>query len=164
MNKNIAIITTGGTIDKQYVPNIGQLEIKESAYERMFATKFSLNSLNYPVTSCFKKDSLEITNTEREQLLQLINNKKEKYILITHGTDTINKTAEYLDGKTNKVIVLTGAMVPYGFPNSDAEFNIGFALGCIGFLKIGTYIAMSGLILPHKEIYKDKTIGHFKKV
>ena len=73
-------------------------------------------------------------------------------VVITHGTDTMVKTAETLQDKAiNKVVVLTGAMLPEKFVNSDAKFNIGMAVAAVQTLPPGIYIALYGCVVPWKR-------------
>ena len=82
-------------------------------------------------------------------------------MVITHGTDTMIETARKLSGIKSKVIVLTGAMKPEKFSDSDASFNIGVAVGAIGLLTSGVYIAMNGRVLPWNKVKRDKQTGRF---
>ena len=75
-------------------------------------------------------------------------------ILITHGTDTMIDTAKILSEILNKVIVLTGASQPYKFRDSDAEFNIGVAIGALNVLEKGVYIAMNGRVYEWDKCQK----------
>ncbi|MBI5223406.1 asparaginase [Candidatus Micrarchaeota archaeon] len=81
-----------------------------------------------PVTveSICQKDSRQITEEDRKKLVQACRNAPEKSIIITHGTFTMAETARYLGEKIkNKTVVLTGSMIPFIDPNSDAMFNLG---------------------------------------
>ena len=54
------------------------------------------------------------------------------HVIITHGTDTMVETAELLgEAGLDKTIVLVGAMIPYSVRDSDAFFNLGFALAAV---------------------------------
>lgn len=89
---------------------------------------------------------------------------KKKKIVITHGTDTMIKTAQVLDSIKNKTIVITGAMLPAIHKDSDALFNIGTAVGAIDHLGPGVFIAMSGKIFPWRECIKSsKSIKYISK-
>ena len=123
----IAFIQTGGTIDKDY-PKVTKgwaFEIGEPAFNRILE---KLNpSFTYQPYEVFKKDSQEITSEDRAKLKALCESIPEDKIIITHGTDTMAETARSLSG-INKTIIITGAMKPERFSNSDAPINLGAAI------------------------------------
>ena len=160
----ILFIQTGGTIDKDYPKSTKgwAFEISEPAVERILQ---KLNpSFNYRIKSVLKKDSLEITEKDRAILYNECKAANEEKIIITHGTDTITETAKFLSKIIDKTIILTGAMRPERFTNSDADLNIGISIGGVQSLKNGIYIAMHGLIIPYNEVSRNmKTGQYFKK-
>ena len=158
---NIVFIQTGGTIDKDYpkTKNGWAFEINEPAVKRILE---KVNcSFNYSVISLLKKDSLEINDEDRTLILNKCKEAKEDKIIITHGTDTMNITANYLKEIKNKTIIITGAMRPERFSNSDAAINIGVAIGAVQTLSKGVYIAMNGLVIPHHKMERNKETGQF---
>lgn len=158
---NIVFIQTGGTIDKDYpkTKNGWAFEINEPAVKRILE---KVNcSFNYSVISLLKKDSLEINDEDRTLILNKCKEAKEDKIIITHGTDTMNITANYLKEIKNKTIIITGAMRPERFSNSDAAINIGVAIGAAQSLLNGIYIAMNGLVIPHHKMERNKETGQF---
>jgi len=157
----ILFIQTGGTIDKDYpkTKNGWAFEINEPAVKRIL--KKVNCSFNYSVISLIKKDSLEINDEDRSLILSKCKEAKENKIIITHGTDTMNITAEFLKEIKNKTIIITGAMRPERFSNSDAAINIGVAIGAVQSLSKGIYIAMNGLVIPHHKIERNKDTGQF---
>ncbi|MDD5362078.1 MAG: asparaginase domain-containing protein [Ignavibacteria bacterium] len=159
----ILFIQTGGTIDKEYPKNIKgyAFEIGEPAVKRILE---KINPVfEYEIVTLFRKDSQEITDDDRQKIFELCSNSAHDKIIITHGTDTIIETAKYLSQAVNKTIVLTGAFKPERFKDSDAEFNIGTAIGAIQFLKNGVYIAMNGEVLPHDNVIRNIEDGRFLK-
>ncbi|WP_420388567.1 asparaginase domain-containing protein [Roseivirga sp.] len=158
----ILIIQTGGTIDKDYPKtNKGYaFEIDEPAVERILQQV--MPSFEYEVVSLMKKDSLEITDQDRAQLLTYIKQSEASKILITHGSDTMPETAAFLNKIPEKTIVLTGAYKPERFTNSDAAFNIGVAIGALNTLHEGTFIAMNGMVMPAGAIVKNPDTGKFE--
>src|SRR3970040_3139343 len=86
-------------------------------------------AFRYNVIPIIRKDSLHITAEDRELLRATIAAQAEKHVLVTHGTDSMVETAKVLSSLTGKTIVLTGALNPARFRGSDAEFNIGTAVG-----------------------------------
>ena len=97
-------------------------------------------------------DSTEITETHRKELLAAITAIKPQSVVVTHGTDTIIETARWLSGKLPaKIIVLTGAMLPAKFAETDAHFNIGAAVASAQLLAPGVYVCMGGMVCdPHR--------------
>jgi len=93
-----------------------------------------------------------------------VKNDSSDKILITHGTDTMVKTARYLAPIKGKTIVLTGALQPALFKTSDALFNIGCAIGALQVLKEGTYIAMNGKVLQADNVRKNVEKNRFEEL
>src|SRR4030043_103547 len=141
----ITFIQTGGSIDKDYPRKVRgyAFEIGEPAINRILK-KLNPN-FEFEVISVLKKDSLDISEKDRGKIYQACLKASDK-IIITHGTDTMIDTAKKLSGIKNKVIVLTGAMKPEKFKDSDADFNLGVAVGAMSVLKDGIYIAMNGRV------------------
>lgn len=152
----ITFIQTGGTIDKDYPKTtLGYaFEITTPAVERILQ---KVNpTFESEVLSAFKKDSTEITDEDRQQLFEMIKKMENDKIIITHGTDTMIQTAEKLSGIKDKTIVITGAMLPEKFSDSDASFNIGMAIGAVGILPKGVYIAMHGEVINWEKCIRNK--------
>lgn len=84
----------------------------------------------------------------REKLASTCIDARSTRILITHGTDSMIETAAYLSKRvTDKTIVITGAFLPETFKATDADFNVGFALGVLTTLSVtGVFIAMNGQV------------------
>ena len=157
----ITFIQTGGTIDKDYPKTTKgwAFEIDEPAVNRILE---KLNpSFKFEVFSAFKKDSLQIEENDRDHLFKLIEKIENDKIIITHGTDTMIETAQFLSDIKNKTIVLTGAMKPERFYNSDASINLGVAVGAINVLRHGVFIAMHGIVKSHEEINRNMENGKY---
>ncbi len=102
-------------------------------------------------------DSLEMTDTDRQSIVQHCQSCRESRIVITHGTDTKVETAAALAAAVEgKTIVLTGAMVPYAFGSSDGLFNLGSALSFAQVLPAGVYVAVNGTALPWDDVRKNR--------
>lgn len=163
MTERIKIIATGGTFDKVYDPISGQLVFTET---HISAIVKQSRVLPLPsIETVMLIDSLDMTEMHREQILSVVKASPEKKVVIIHGTDTMTDTAKTL-GQANlpKTIVLTGAMVPADIVNSDAQFNLGFALGCASALATGTYVAMNATVHSWNNVRKNKKLGVFEKV
>jgi L-asparaginase len=157
----IAIIQTGGTIDKDYPKKNGYaFEISEPAIIRVL--KKINTEFNYEIISAFKKDSLEITDEDRAKLMIICEELPESKIIITHGTDTMIETAKFLSNLPDKAIIFTGAFLPERFKKSDADFNIGLAVGAVNVLNRGVFIAMNGIVIPVEKCRRDNKTGNFK--
>jgi L-asparaginase len=117
------------------------------------------------IDTLMMKDSLFMTDADREQIAKTCKRAKEKAIVITHGTDTMPETARYLAPRVkNKTIILTGAMVPYKFGSSDGLFNLGSALAYAQVLPAGVYVCMNGQYFAHDKVKKNKKKGVFEAV
>lgn len=160
----IVFIQTGGTIDKDY-PRKERgyaFEIGEPAVERIIQKAHP--NFDYKVISILKKDSLDIAESDREKIYKACIKADSKRILITHGTDTMIETAKKLSAIKNKVIILTGAMKPEKFSDSDAAFNVGTAIGALNVLDKGVYIAMNGRIYPWNKVERNRETGQFVEI
>lgn len=110
-------------------------------------------------------DSLEMSDEDRELIAHQCNQADEERIVITHGTDTIAKTAQLLAKKIkNKTIVLTGAMIPIKFGSSDGLFNLGSALAFVQSLPHGVYVAMNGRFFNAENVLKNRQTGFFEEI
>ncbi len=156
----IKIFTTGGTIDKVYFDAKSSYEVGGPNIERVLE-ELPL-AVDYSVTSLLRKDSLEITSTDRDVVVAAVQDAKGKQIIVTHGTDTMVETAKALHQVANdKTIVLTGALEPALFKTSDAMFNIGCAIAAVQALPAGAYITMNGRIFESGNVVKNVELGRF---
>ena len=159
----ITIFVTGGTFDKEYNEITGELYFKDTHIREILALGRSLLEIN--IKKLMLIDSLKMTNKDRAEIAQNCADSKSRHIVITHGTDTMRKTAEIISKvNLNKTIVLTGAMIPYKFGSSDGLFNLGCALAFVQSLPFGVYIAMNGKYFRWNEVQKNKHLGRFEKI
>ena len=157
---SIVILTTGGTFDKIYFDANSEYSIGEPCISSIL-DEGNVTS-DYRVQSILKKDSLDITHSEREIIKKSVIECEEERIIITHGTDTMVETAKFLEDIKEKTIVLTGAMQPARFKKTDAIFNSGFAYAAALSLESGVYIAMSGQIFNSNNVRKNIDLGKFE--
>lgn len=159
--KEILIISTGGTFNKIYDPIKGDFFIDETSQALEQITSKWL--CEFEIMNIIGKDSLDMTNHDRLELLATISHSEYHHILIIHGTDTMDITAEYLeDADLEKCIVLTGAMVPYSVDPVEATANLCSAYGYMNALdKEGIFIAMNGVMGPYEKVKKDRAKGRF---
>jgi L-asparaginase len=159
----IRIFVTGGTFDKAYNELTGELFFKDSHLPEML--KLGRCNLQVEVRTLMMIDSLQMTDDDRQIILQQCRNVPESRIVITHGTDTMVETAAVLArGIADKTVVLTGAMIPYKFGSSDGLFNLGSALAFAQTLPAGVYVAMNGRYFPWDRVRKNRRTGMFEEL
>jgi L-asparaginase len=158
----IRFITTGGTIDKIYFDALSQFEVGDSLVKHILTD--GLVEFDYNVVPIFQKDSLEMTDEDRQTLYDFIAKDDSKHFIITHGTDTMPETADKLAGLADKTIVLTGALTPARFRTTDAVFNVGMAVAAVQACEPGVYIAMNGQVFPAGEVRKNRDENRFEKL
>lgn len=156
---SVLILTTGGTIDKLYFDALSEYQIGDSVVERLLKT--ARVALPFRVEEVLRKDSLELTDEDRDLIAQAVADAPEQRVVITHGTDTMTDTAKVLAGKTDKTIVLVGALAPARFAESDATFNLGMAFATAQVAGPGVWIAMNGTIFDGTKVRKDRSINSF---
>ena len=155
----IHIFSVGGTIDKIYFDAKSTYEVGPPNIAEIIED-LHLNP-EFTVTSLMQKDSLEMTADDRSLIRQAVGACPEDKIIITHGTDTMVQTAEVLADINDKTIVLTGALQPALFKNSDAMFNIGAAITAVQTKPPGAYITMNGQVFDHDKVRKDVEQNRF---
>jgi len=160
MISKLLIITTGGTIDKIYFDDksdyqIGEPQISQILHAMHVAFEFEVSSL-------MRKDSLHMEDKDRQLILDVVSVSEVRHILITHGTDSMVATATVLQNVPDKTIVLTGALNPARFRDSDAIFNIGCAVGAAQTLPPGVYIAMNGKVWDPAHVRKNRFENRFE--
>lgn len=157
----LTFLQTGGTIDKGYPRKTKGycFEITEPAVKRILR-RVNPN-FEFDIISILKKDSRDITEEDREVIYKTCKHVENDKIIVTHGTDTMLETAKKIRTIESKTIVLTGAMKPERFSTSDADFNVGTAIGAVNVLSKGVYIAMHGRVYPSNAVKRDKETGQF---
>jgi L-asparaginase len=155
----IHILSTGGTIEgldynqKQTGTKISIRDFLESANV----------SFSFTIEEVFQKDSRSITLVDREYLIERIQASKAQKILITHGTFTMEGTAEHI-GKLNlnKTIILVGSFILGSSRKTDAPFNLGYAICAFQFLKPDVFVAMNGRIFHWSNVTKNLETNKFE--
>jgi L-asparaginase len=159
----ITFLTTGGTIDKVYFDATSEFEVGESVVEHIL--REGLVHLPYEVVALMRKDSLELTDEDRDAIRRFIVAHTGTRYIITHGTDTMRQTADALASLgADNTIVLTGALTPARFKSTDAVFNVGMAVAAVQTKDHGVYIAMSGQIFPADAVVKNREKNRFEYV
>jgi len=158
----IKIYTVGGTIDKIYFDRKSTYEVGDPKIGEILA-EANVN-LQYDISTILHKDSLDMTDEDRQLVFDKVSSDEHRFIVLTHGTDTMIQTAKTLSSIRDKVIVLTGAMEPARFKYSDAAFNIGCAVTAVQALKPGIYIVMNGRIFDPDHVKKNLEKNWFEKI
>lgn len=157
---NLHIITTGGTIDKIYFDAKSDYQVGDPVIGELLDSMGA--RLDYTVESAMRKDSLDLTDADRERMRSLAEHCAADKVLITHGTDGMVSTGKALKGISGKTIVLTGALQPAAFKSSDAIFNIGCAIGALQGAQPGVYIAMNGRLFDIDNVRKNLQLNCFE--
>ncbi|GAB3027293.1 MULTISPECIES: asparaginase domain-containing protein [Oleiagrimonas] len=160
--QHLTIVTTGGTIDKIYFDaksdyQIGAPQIGDILGQLGVGFRFD-------VVSILRKDSLDMTDDDRQLIRRTIEAQPHRHVLVTHGTDSMVDTARMLQGIEGKTIVLTGALNPARFQGSDAVFNIGCAVGAVQSLPDGVWIAMNGRVWDPMRVRKNRDANRFEEI
>jgi L-asparaginase len=158
----LLVVTTGGTIDKVYFDDKSDYQVGEPQIGRILEELGV--AFRFRVVPVMRKDSLHIDARDRELVRATIVAQSAAHVLITHGTDSMVETAKVLAGIDGKTIILTGALNPARFRGSDAEFNIGCAVGAVQSLPPGVYIAMNGRIWNPLKVRKNVDANRFEAI
>lgn len=158
----IRFISTGGTIDKVYFDALSQFEVGDTQLEYILTE--GLAAFDYDIVSLFRKDSLELTDEDRQKLREFIEANDATRFVITHGTDTMVQSAAAISGIEGKSIVLTGSLSPARFKGTDAIFNVGLAVAAVQIVKPGVYIAMNGQVFTGDRVRKNRDENRFEAI
>lgn len=156
----LLIITTGGTIDKIYFDDMSDYQIGEPMIGQIL--DHLQVGFDFEVRALMRKDSLHLSDDDRLIIRDEIASSPERHVLITHGTDSMVKTAMVLSEIADKTMVLTGALNPARFRDSDAIFNIGCAIGAVQCQPPGAWIAMSGKVWDSHGVRKNRGKNRFE--
>ena len=159
----IRLFATGGTFDKEYNYINGTLYFTTTQLPGML--RQGRSTLDIKLRTLLMKDSLDFTDEDRDLIAKACIECKENKIVITHGTDTMAQTAQYLAPRVkDKTVVLTGAMIPFSFGSSDGFFNLGSALAFVQTLPQDVYVVMNGRFFNWNNVRKNKESGLFEEL
>lgn len=161
MSMKIKIFTTGGTIDKIYFDQKSEYQVGDPQAKGVLEKANVV--VEYEVESLLKKDSLDLTDSDRELIRKKVQSTRYDRVIVTHGTDTMIKTARELESVLGKTIVMTGSMYPAQFKESDAVFNMGCAIISVQILNPGVYIAMNGRLFNPRYARKNIELNRFEE-
>jgi L-asparaginase len=163
----IHLITTGGTIEKIYSEQTGQVENLIAKIDQ-YLHRLRLPDAEVDVTPLMNKDSLEMTEEDRELVLKAVMAKvSDTPVVITHGTDTMVETGRMLRQQLENLkhpVILTGAMTPLGFERSDGLQNLTESLFAARVLPPGVWIVMHGQVFDVDHARKDRELARFVAV
>jgi len=157
--QQVAVVTTGGTLDKIYYDALSQYQVGVSVVGRILET--ARVTTPFRIVELLRKDSLDLTDADRELLRATIADLPEDRVVVTHGTDTMTQSAAVLRSIPNKTVVMTGSLTPARFADSDGPFNLGMAFAAAQCLPCGVYIAMNGRIFAADKVRKDREGARF---
>ena len=159
--KKLQIFTTGGTVDKVYFDALSEFQIGDPAVGSILE---GMNvGFEFCVDELMRLDSLDMTDQHRQIIQQRVRDSDAEYILIMHGTDGMVETAGWLDNIAHKKVILTGAMQPAAFTNTDAVFNLGCAVGAFQVVEDGIYIVMNGQVFAADQVLKNPDVHRFER-
>jgi L-asparaginase len=160
MTRPVLVIVTGGTIDKTYFDALDGYKYDRSVIGAIVEKARVTGPAR--LVELTLKDSLDLTDKDREDIRAVVASAPETSVVITHGTDTMVETAQYLSRASfEKTIVLAGAFMPARFADSDGPFNVGMAFGAAQTAPAGVYIAMNGGIFNAANALKDRARATF---
>jgi L-asparaginase len=160
----VHIITTGGTIEKVYSESSGQVENVAQKIDR-YLQSLRLPGLQIEITPLMNKDSLLMTDDDRERILNVVESKlSDGPVVITHGTDTMVETGKLLKRSLGELafpVILTGAMSPLGFERSDGLQNLTESLLAARILPPGVWIVIHNEVHDVDRVRKDRENARF---
>ena len=165
MKKRIAIVSTGGTIEKTYDELQGVLSNRVSVLDVMLAG-LELNGVELFRISLMAKDSNDMTASDHTLIAETVQTLSRNYdgVVVVHGTDRLSETGEEIKqtvGEPTAPIVLTGAMRPYELRHTDAVQNLTEALLAVQLISPGVYVAMHNRVIAFPGVVKDRMRGTF---
>jgi L-asparaginase len=169
--EKVEVILTGGTIDSIWDPTIDTVTpTKRSAVKTYLEhlSKVGKIYIEFKFTQICWKDSRNLTMGDVDKIYKAVAKSQCKKIIIAHGSYTMPDTARFIKnklGKTNKIILLTGSLIPLqDFQNSDAQFNLGYSVAQLEYLKPGVYICYNAHTFKPDEVAKNLPKGQFYSV
>ncbi len=142
---DILVLTTGGTIDKQYFDALSQYAITDTVIARLLEVARVAHP--FTIAEVMRKDSPRDRGSGPRRAGRACGARRRSHASSSpHGTDTMTDTARALAGIPGKTMVLVGALAPARFAESDAAFNLGMAFATAQVAPPGIYITMNGTV------------------
>ena len=166
-DKTIHFIITGGTIDSYYDGTQDTVIPNEHSVIPEFIKSLKIYEETFFTEACMK-DSRALNESDRKDILKILEEIPSKKVIITHGTYTMPDTARYIKAnlkRNDQTIILTASMIPIkGFSPSDGTFNLGYSLAQVQTLSPGIYVAINGKIFDPDEVIKIIGEGRFVSI
>ncbi len=156
----LLVLAIGGTIDKVYFDALSDYQIGAPAVTEILQRVKA--NFDFEVRQMISKDSLVMTDADRQEILSEVQDHSGKHVIITHGTDTMVETGQVLKQAAHKIIVIMGAMQPAIMKLTDADFNLGVAVAAVQTLSEGVYLCMNGRIYNVDRVVKNRAEGQFQ--
>ena len=156
----LLVLAIGGTIDKVYFDALSDYQIGAPAVTEILQRVKA--NFDFEVRQMISKDSLVMTDADRQEILSEVQDHSGKHVIITHGTDTMVETGQVLKQAAHKIIVIMGAMQPAIMKLTDADFNLGVAVAAAQTLSEGVYLCMNGRIYNVDRVVKNRAEGQFQ--
>ena len=158
------ILNTGGTFNKRYNPLNGEMEVPldNLAVEKILSTF----TYEIDMAGVIYKDSLDMDMDDRKMMASIISASDKRHFIVIHGTDTMHLSATFLDEiLEDKVVIFTGAMVPFEVDPIEATANLSMSIGFAQAQNTpGMYICMQGCVDKYDRVVKNRTTGKFEIV
>ena len=163
--RRIALISTGGTIEKTYDELSGVLANHLSVLDVMLAS-LELRGVEVDRVQLMYKDSLEMSPEDHTAIAETAAAlaRTTAGVVVVHGTDRLAVSGERLValvGTPAAPVVFTGAMRPYELRATDALQNLTEALLAVQVMPPGVYVAMHNHVLRFPGVIKDRQLGTF---
>ncbi len=163
--RRVHILTTGGTMEKRYVEQNGEMRNTEPQIARCLKL-LRLPQMQVSIEQLMNKDSLEMTDADRHCIADHVETAASAGlpVLVTHGTDTVVETGKVVAARLPHLetpVVFTGAMVPFGIEGSDAMQNLAEALLATHLMPPGVYLSFHGEVFPIVAVRKDRANSRF---
>jgi len=162
MKSVITFVLAGGTIDKEYYALDKAFTIGNGAVERILS--YVAPNFTPEIISVVQKVSVNITDQDKKKIRNVCNKSSSDKVVVTYGTDAMTELGEMVKDIKGKTIVITGALKSQLVKETDAEFNLGFAVAAVQTLPHGIYVAMSGRVYPWNKCKKNKKTGQFLEI
>lgn len=162
MKTTITFVLAGGTIDKEYDALDKAFTIGNQAVERVLS--YVKPNFKAEIISVVKKVSVNITDLDKKKIKKACEKAEGDKVVVTYGTDAMTEIGEILKDIKGKTIVITGALKSQLIKETDAEFNLGFAVAAVQTALPGVYIAMSGRLYPWNQCKKNLKSGQFLEI
>jgi L-asparaginase len=162
----VHLLSCGGTLEKIYSESTGSVVNLEHKVNR-YLERLRLPDTHVIATPVMNKDSLDMTDEDRRAVLDAVRTVLKIVnapIVITHGTDTMVETGLCLKRNLTTLdipVIMTGAMTPLGFENSDGLQNLTESLFAARILPPGVWLVMHSQYFPIDQVRKDRSLARF---